>query len=69
MPEAFRNESLPLVNVIRRGDMLVHLPYESFDASVERFIREGAADPSTLGVRGLTVYRVGNRYLRSSDGW
>ena len=39
--------------------MLVHLPYESFDASVERFIREGTADPSTLGVK-MTVYRVGD---------
>ena len=39
--------------------MLVHFPYESFDASVERFIREGAADPSTLGVK-MTVYRVGD---------
>jgi polyphosphate kinase len=37
----------------------VHVPYESFDASVERFIREGTADPSTLGVK-MTVYRVGN---------
>ena len=59
VPAAFRNESIPFVNVIRRGDMLVHLPYESFDASVERFIREGAADPSTLGVK-MTVYRVGD---------
>jgi polyphosphate kinase len=59
VPAAFRNESTPLVNVIRRGDMLVHLPYESFDASVERFIREGTADPSTLGVK-MTVYRVGD---------
>ena len=59
VPAAFRNENIPLVNVIRRGDMLVHVPYESFDASVERFIREGAADPSTLGVK-MTVYRVGD---------
>ena len=59
VPAALRNENVPLVNVIQRGDMLVHVPYESFDASVERFIREGAADPSTLGVK-MTVYRVGN---------
>jgi polyphosphate kinase len=59
VPAGLRNESMPLVNVIQRGDMLVHVPYESFDASVERFIREGAADPSTLGVK-MTVYRVGD---------
>ena len=59
VPAAFRNESLPLVDVIRGGDRLVHVPYESFDASVERFIREGATDPSTLSVK-MTVYRVGD---------
>jgi polyphosphate kinase len=59
VPAAFRNESLPLVNAIRRGDLLVHVPYESFDASVERFIREGAADPSTLGLK-MTAYRLGD---------
>jgi polyphosphate kinase len=59
VPAAMRSESIPLVNVMRHGDMLVHVPYESFDASVERFIREGTADPSTLGVK-MTVYRVGD---------
>jgi polyphosphate kinase len=59
VPVAFRNESVPLVNAIRRGDLLVHVPYESFDASVERFIREGVLDPSTLGIK-MTVYRVGD---------
>lgn len=59
VPAAMRNESVPLVKIIQRGDMLVHVPYESFDASVERFIREGTTDPSTLGVK-MTVYRVGD---------
>jgi polyphosphate kinase len=59
VPPDFKNMTVPLTNVIRRGDALVHLPYESFDASVERFIREGAADPNTLGLK-MTVYRVGD---------
>ena len=54
-----KRESILACNIIQRGDMLVHVPYESFDASVERFIREGTADPSTLGVK-MTVYRVGD---------
>src|SRR5262249_37017899 len=46
-------------SAIRSGDVLVHHPYESFNASVERFIREGAVDPATVGVK-MTVYRVGD---------
>ncbi|MGB7950614.1 MAG: polyphosphate kinase 1, partial [Candidatus Binatia bacterium] len=59
VPAALRNQHTPLASMIQQGDILVHVPYESFDASVERFIREGAADPSTLGVK-MTVYRVGD---------
>ena len=44
---------------IRAGDVLVHHPYESFDASVERFIRDAAEDPATTTVK-MTVYRLGD---------
>ncbi len=44
---------------IRAGDVLVHHPYESFDASVERFIREAADDAATTTIK-MTVYRLGD---------
>ncbi len=48
-----------IFSAIRSADILLHHPYESFYASVERFIREAADDPQTLSIK-MTVYRVGD---------
>ena len=48
-----------IFSAIRAGDVLLHHPYESFYASVERFIREAADDPLTVSIK-MTVYRVGD---------
>jgi polyphosphate kinase len=49
-PEAIFDE-------IKRGDILLHHPYDSFDSSVLRFIESAAVDPDVLAIK-LTIYRT-----------
>ena len=44
---------------IQAGDLLVHHPYESFDATVEHFISSAADDPHTVSIK-MTAYRIGD---------
>jgi polyphosphate kinase len=59
VPAALRDPDVDMFSLIRQGDVLVHHPYESFDATVERFVRDAAADPDVIAIK-MTVYRVGD---------
>ncbi len=57
LPPRLQDDEADIFNVIRAGDLLVHHPYESFAASVERFIRAAANDPKVVALK-LTLYRT-----------
>jgi polyphosphate kinase len=46
-----------IFDVVSRGDVLVHLPYERFDRSVLRFFEESADDPAVLSIK-VSLYRA-----------
>ncbi len=51
------DEEPDVMAAMRKGDILLHHPYDSFTTSVERFVEQAVADPQVLAIK-QTVYRT-----------
>ncbi|MFI5246006.1 MAG: polyphosphate kinase 1, partial [Gemmatimonadales bacterium] len=58
VPAELRDADRSIFDVIHERDLLVHHPFDSFNASVEQFIEAAARDEQTLAIK-MTLYRTG----------
>jgi len=58
------NEDSPIWDRISQGDVMLHMPYQSFDPVV-RFFQEAAVDPQVISIK-TALYRTGGAIPGSS---
>jgi polyphosphate kinase len=58
IPGVLRKKGSNMFKAIRKGDVLLHHPYQSFKPVID-FIQQAASDPSVVAIK-QTVYRTGN---------
>ena len=56
-PEEGRHARESIFTVIRRGDVLLHHPFDRFTSTVEEFIHQAACDQDVQAIK-ITLYRV-----------
>ncbi len=56
-PPEVRDADRSIFDAMRERDVLVHHPFESFAATVEKFLESAAADENVLAIK-LTLYRT-----------
>ncbi len=56
----FQDSQTSIFDLIKKNDLMVHHPYESFTSSVERFIRSASEDENVLAIK-MTLYRTNEK--------
>ncbi len=59
VPTTLSDSGVSIFDAIKKNDILLHHPFESFSSSVERFIRDASDDPDVLAIK-MTLYRTGD---------
>lgn len=59
VPSALSDPAMTIFDAVKKHDILLHHPFDSFSSSVERFIRDASVDPDVLAIK-MTLYRTGD---------
>lgn len=59
VPASLSDSTQTIFDAIRKQDILLHHPFESFSSSVERLIKDASIDPDVLAIK-MTLYRTGD---------